>query len=85
MPRRHISQREAHDMAKRLDRAEQRLRDLLYPTESDKGHVAKMRALPVDERFRGYLEGACAVRNITIAARLTTDGIVLHLFTLEGA
>lgn len=83
MPRRHISQREAHDTAKRLERAEQRLHDLRYPTEYDKGHVAMMRALPVDERYRGFLEGAAVSRPLTLAARLTSDGVVLHLFADE--
>lgn len=85
MPRRHISQREAHATAKRLKKAQRRLLDLRYPAPSDDGCLATMRALPIDERYRGFLEGARAGRPITLAARLTEDGIVLYLYTEAGA
>lgn len=80
MPRRHITQREAHANAKRLANLERRLHNLMAPVEWDAGHITAMRALPVDERFRGFLEGAKAGRPITIAARLTPEGIVLHMY-----
>lgn len=80
MPRRHISQREAHANAKRLAKLERRLEDLSVPASLDSGCIASLRPLPVDERMRGYLEGLREGRTITLAARLTGDGIVLYAF-----
>ena len=79
MPRRHITQREAHAAIKRVQQLERQLVALRFPSPYEPGHLAAMAILAVNDRYRGYIEGASQGRRVWLSARLVPEGLRVYI------
>ena len=70
--RRHISQREAHALAKRVEELEAQARVLRYKMEAPHGGIALYQGSVAKDRFFGMVEGAAKCGKI-IVVRVRKD------------